>query len=65
MLFISRLFAFTYFISSFMSHSRTRGLQSVSRREMLKINSSPSRHLQVGSKISRRNTKSEARDKIY
>jgi hypothetical protein len=30
-------------------------VQLVSQHEMLKINTAPSRHLQVGSKISRRN----------
>jgi hypothetical protein len=41
-----------------------RQVQLVSQHEMLKINSSPSRQLQVGSKISRRNTKSETHHKI-
>jgi hypothetical protein len=36
-----------------------RGMQLVSQRERLKINNSPSRHLQVGCKILRRNAKSD------
>jgi hypothetical protein len=45
-------------------HSRMREMQFVSQREMLRVNNSPSRHLQVGPKFSRRNIKSEKRDKI-
>jgi hypothetical protein len=40
-------------------------VKSNSQREILKINSSHPRQLQAGSKISRINTKSETRDKIY
>jgi hypothetical protein len=48
---------FIYF--SIYSRLRMRGLQLVSQCEMLKIYSFPSRQLQVGSKISRRNTRSD------
>jgi hypothetical protein len=51
--FISYLFCFFPY-----PYSRTKGVQLVSQREMLKIKSCLSRHLQVGSKVSRRNTKS-------